>query len=276
MKKRLIIGATGASGIPILIQCLKLVQEQKDFESYLVMTDSAKLTLEHETKMKVEEVEKLADHVLDSREIGAGPASGSFQTEGMLIVPCSMKTIAGIHSGYADNLILRAADVTIKEQRPLVLAARETPLSAIHLRNLQELAMIPNVRIIPPMMTFYHMPESIEEMMYHIAAKLLEPFGIEAKEYRRWRRIVEREVSMKILSFGSLNIDYVYKVSHFVKKGETIVCRRVERIYRRKRIKPVHCTFTCRNGNISCRSDWHGWTIFVRSIKRSRSKYRSC
>ena len=175
MKKRLIIGATGASGIPILIQCLKLVQEQKDFESYLVMTDSAKLTLEHETKMKVEEVEKLADHVLDS-----------FQTEGMLIVPCSMKTIAGIHSGYADNLILRAADVTIKEQRPLVLAARETPLSAIHLRNLQELAMIPNVRIIPPMMTFYHMPESIEEMMYHIAAKLLEPFGIEAKEYRRW------------------------------------------------------------------------------------------
>ena len=102
MKKRLIIGATGASGIPILIQCLKLVQEQKDFESYLVMTDSAKLTLEHETKMKVEEIEKLADHVLDSREIGAGPASGSFQTEGMLIVPCSMKTIAGIHSGYAD------------------------------------------------------------------------------------------------------------------------------------------------------------------------------
>ena len=112
MKKRLIIGATGASGIPILTQCLKLVQEQKDFESYLVMTDSAKLTLEHETKMKVEEVEKLADHVLDSREIGAGPASGSFQTEGMLIVPCSMKTIAGNHSGYAANQKHRAADVT--------------------------------------------------------------------------------------------------------------------------------------------------------------------
>lgn len=186
MKKRIIIGATGASGLPILIQCLKLVQEQEDFESYLIMTDSAKLTLKHETNVSVEEVEKLADYVLDSREIGAGPASGSFKTEGMLIVPCSMKTIAGIHSGYADNLVLRAADVTIKEQRPLVLAARETPLSAIHLRNLQELAIIPGVRIIPPMMTFYHMPESIEEMTYHIAAKLLEPFGIEAKEYRRW------------------------------------------------------------------------------------------
>lgn len=186
MKKRIVVGATGASGLPILIQCLRLIKEQEEFESYLIMTDSAKLTLEHETDMKVSEVEELADYVLDQSEIGARPASGSFKTEGMLIVPCSMKTIAGIHSGYAENLVLRAADVTIKEQRTLVLAARETPLSLIHLRNLQELAMIPGVRIIPPMMTFYHMPESIEEMTYHIAAKLIEPFGIEAKDYRRW------------------------------------------------------------------------------------------
>lgn len=186
MKKRIIVGATGASGLPILIQCLKLIRQHKEFESYLIMTDSARLTLEHETDYKVCDVEALADYVLDQRDIGAGPASGSFKTEGMLIVPCSMKTVAGIHSGYAENLVLRAADVTMKEQRPLVLAARETPLSAIHLRNLQELAMIPGVRIIPPMMTFYHMPESIEEMTYHIAAKLLEPFGIETKEYRRW------------------------------------------------------------------------------------------
>ena len=131
-------------------------------------------------------MEALADHVLQPVEIGAGPASGSFRTAGMVIVPCSMKTIAGIHSGYAENLLLRAADVTIKEQRPLVLAAREAPLSPIHLRNLQELSMMPGVRIIPPMMTFYHCPESIDEMVYHLAAKLLEPFGIEAKEYRRW------------------------------------------------------------------------------------------
>ena len=169
-----------------LIQCLKLIQEAHEFESYLIMTDSARLTLEQETSWSVEEVEALADYVLDAKNIGAGPASGSFQTEGMLIVPCSMKTIAGIHSGYADNLVLRAADVTLKEQRPLVLAARETPLSAIHLRNLGELAMIPGVRIIPPMMTFYHKPENIDEMIYHIAAKLVEPFGIEVKEYRRW------------------------------------------------------------------------------------------
>lgn len=186
MKKRIVVGASGASGMPILIECMKLIREQEDFESYLIMTDSAKTTIEHETKMSVEEIQALADYVFDPREIGAKPASGSFKTEGMLIVPCSMKTIAGIHSGYTDNLVLRAADVTIKEQRPLVLAARETPLSAIHLRNLHELSMIPGVRIIPPMLTFYHKPESIDEMIYHIAAKLVEPFGIEAKEYRRW------------------------------------------------------------------------------------------
>lgn len=98
----------------------------------------------------------------------------------------SHSTAAGIHCGYTDNLILRAADVTLKEQRTLVLAAREKPLSSIHLRNLYELSLIPGVRIIPPMMTFYHKPENLDEMIYHIVAKLIEPFGIEAKEYRRW------------------------------------------------------------------------------------------
>ena len=138
-RKRIVVAATGASGLPILKMCLQIIREDSDYESILI---------------------------------------------------CSMKTVAGIHSGYADNLILRAADVTIKEQRTLVLAARETPLSAIHLRNLSELATIPGVRIIPPMMTFYHQPENIEEMTYHIAAKLVEPFGIEAREYRRWTGLV--------------------------------------------------------------------------------------
>ena len=104
-------------------------------------------------------------------------------------MPCSMKTAAGICSGYADNLILRAADVTIKEQRPLVLAARETPLSPIHLRNLAELSRMPGVRIIPPMMTFYQRPETIDDMVRHMAARLLEPFGIETEGYRRWEGI---------------------------------------------------------------------------------------
>ena len=173
MKKRIVVGATGASGLPLLVKCLEIIREDPDFESYLIMSSSAELTLRQETELEVNDVKRLADHVCAPEEIGAKPASGSFKT-------------AGIHSGYADNLILRAADVTIKEQRTLVLAARETPLSGIHLRNLYELSMLPGVRIIPPMMTFYHKPESIDDMVYHIAAKLLEPFGIEAKEYRRW------------------------------------------------------------------------------------------
>ena len=164
-RKRIVVAATGASGLPILKMCLQIIREDSDYESILILSDSAKITLQQETKDTVEEIEALADQVCDTKDIG-------------------------IHSGHADNLILRAADVTIKEQRTLVLAARETPLSAIHLRNLSELATIPGVRIIPPMMTFYHQPENIEEMTYHIAAKLVEPFGIEAREYRRWTGLV--------------------------------------------------------------------------------------
>mgnify|MGYP000827152596 CR=1 FL=1 len=186
VEKRIVVGASGASGMPLLMKCLEILRDSEEYRSLLVMSRSAKLTLEQETDWSVSQVEALADEVLEQDNIGAGPASGSYRTEGMVIVPCSMKTAAGIVSGYTDNLLLRAADVTIKEQRPLVLAAREAPLSPIHLRNLQELSMMPGVRIIPPMMTFYHCPESIDEMVYHLAAKLLEPFGIEAKEYRRW------------------------------------------------------------------------------------------
>ena len=187
MKKRIIIGATGASGMPLLKRCLEIIKADGNFEAYLILSKSAEITIEHEMKIKIDEIKKLADYVLEQENIGAGPASGSFKNEGMLIVPCSMKTVAGINSGYTDNLILRSADVAIKEQRKLVLAVRESPLSQIHLRNLYELSKIPNVRIIPPMLTFYHMPKNIDDMVNHIAAKLLEPFGIEMEGYRRWK-----------------------------------------------------------------------------------------
>ena len=186
MKKRVIVAATGASGMPILIKCLELIRQAPDYESYLILSPSDLLTLRQETGRTKDDMARLADHVLDPENIGAGPASGSFKTQGMLIVPCSMKTAAGICSGYTDNLILRAADVTIKEQRPLILAARETPVSPIHLRNLYELSRLPGVHIIPPMMVFYSRPETIDDMVYHIAAKLVEPLGIEVKEYHRW------------------------------------------------------------------------------------------
>lgn len=189
MKKRIVVGATGASGMPILRKCLELIQNDDGFESILILSESARLTIAQELDIEPEILETLADQVFRQTDIGAGPASGSFKTAGMLIVPCSMKTVAGIYSGYTDNLILRSADVTIKEQRPLVLATRETPLSAIHLRNMEGLSRIPGVHIIPPMMTFYHRPAGIDEMVYHIAAKLLEPFGVETPEYKRWEGI---------------------------------------------------------------------------------------
>lgn len=185
-KDRIIVAATGASGMPILKKCLQLIQEDGRYEVGLILSDSAKLTMTYELNETVDEIKELADKVFEIGKIGAGPASGSYKVKGMLIVPCSMKTIAGICGGYADNLILRAADVEIKEHRTLVLAARETPLSPIHLRNMQELARLPEVRIIPPMLTFYQNPKTIDDMVYHIAAKLVEPFGIEAKEYSRW------------------------------------------------------------------------------------------
>lgn len=184
--KRIIVGATGASGSPLLIQCLKLIREEEGYSSTLILSDSAALTLSCETEYSRAEVEALADEVYAPDRIGAGPASGTYPAEGMLVVPCSMKTLAGIHAGYAENLLLRAADVTLKEQRPLVLAVRESPLSPIHLRNMQELSMIPGVHIIPPMMEFYTRPQTIEEMTYHIAARLVAPFGIQAPAFHRW------------------------------------------------------------------------------------------
>ena len=207
--REIIVGASGASGMPLLIKCLQLIQQAEGYQSGLIMTDSAKITYAQEmstgnrASAPVQNTfasihptdaltdgpcpaELLADHVYPADAIWEKPASGSYRTAGMLIVPCSMKTIAGICSGYTDNLLLRAADVTLKEQRPLVLAARETPLNQIHLRNLYELSKMQGVHIIPPMMTFYNRPDTIDDMIYHLAAKLVEPFGIEAPAYCRW------------------------------------------------------------------------------------------
>lgn len=130
-------------------------------------------------------VADLADVLYDNHDIGAGPASGSFQAMGMIVIPCSMKTVAGIHSGYSDNLLLRAADVTLKERRKLVLVARETPLSTIHLRNLYELSQMGTI-IVPPMLSYYQKPGSLEEMNRHIVGKVLNPFGINMPGFLSW------------------------------------------------------------------------------------------
>ena len=176
--KRILVGISGASGAPIAIRLLQRLNESYDVETHLILSDSACLTIEQETEYSVQQVKSLADVVYDIREIGARPASGSFQIDEMIIVPCSMKTVAGIASGYSDNLLLRSADVMLKEGRPLFLVARESPLSPIHLRNLQELSMI-GVRIIPPMVSYYQGYKTIEEWTNNFVERLLNQMEIQ-------------------------------------------------------------------------------------------------
>lgn len=181
-KRRLIVGVSGASGAPLAVALLNALKET-DIETHVIVTHGGALTLKQECG--IETLTELADVMYDNRDIGAGPASGSFKTMGMIVIPCSMKTVAGIHSGYSDNLLLRAADVTLKERRKLVLVARETPFSTVHLRNLWELSQMGAV-VLPAMLSYYHDPESIEEMTHHIVCKALDQFDIEIPDFRRW------------------------------------------------------------------------------------------
>jgi 4-hydroxy-3-polyprenylbenzoate decarboxylase len=187
-KRKIIVGISGASGAPIAVTLLKALQERLDWETHLVISESGRITIREESGVSVEEVEALADAVYNNADTGAVLASGSFRTDGMVIVPCSMKTLAGIHAGYADNLIQRAADVTIKERRKLVLAARECPLSPIHLRNMYELSQI-GICIVPTMVSYYNHPKSIEDVTHHIVGKILDSFGIEYGYFRRWEGV---------------------------------------------------------------------------------------
>ena len=173
---RLIVGISGASGVRIAI---KLLQQLKalDVETHLVITHGAELTIRHETNFDPFSIRQLADKFYGVDDIDAAIASGSFAHDGMIIVPCSMKTVAGIAVGYADNLLLRAADICLKEHRRLVIVPREIPLSRIHLRNLKELADNGAI-ILPPMLTFYNVPSTIEEQIDHIVGKILMQFGL--------------------------------------------------------------------------------------------------
>ena len=175
---RVLVGISGASGAPIAIRLLQRLKVNQDVETHLIMSDSACLTIEQETEYSVQQVQALADVVYDIKKIGARPASGSFQIDKMIIVPCSMKTVAGIASGYSDNLLLRSADVMLKEGRPLFLVARESPVSLIHLRNLQELSMS-GARIIPPMVSYYQGYKTIEEWTNNFVERLLDKMEIQ-------------------------------------------------------------------------------------------------
>lgn len=185
MKRRIIVGISGASGIPIATEVLRQLKKIPDIETHLMYTRGAEMTIPLETELTMEDVRGLADVVCENSNIGAGPASGTFRTMGMVVVPCSMKTLAGIVSGYSDNLLLRAADVTLKERRKLVLVTRECPLGTLHLRNMYEASQLGAV-ILPPVLSYYNHPDSLEDCTRHIAGKILDQFELESEGMKRW------------------------------------------------------------------------------------------
>ena len=174
---RLIVGITGASGVVLGVELLKRLREIDSVETHLVMTTGAELTLRDETELDIADVRSLADFFYDVKQMDASIASGSFRADGMIVVPCSMKTLAGIASGYSENLLLRAADVCLKENRKLVLVPREMPFSRIHLRNMLEVADCGAV-VMPPVMTFYIKPASIDAQIQHVVNKILRLFNL--------------------------------------------------------------------------------------------------
>jgi len=184
--KNIIIGVTGASGIPVAASVLEGFRQTGEWRTYLVMTPSAVRTAELEYGPGPDGLRALADECCDAGDIAHAIASGTFPAEGMAVVPCSMKTAAGIVTGYSDNLLLRAADVTLKERRKLVLVPREAPLSTIHCRNLLALSELGCI-VIPPVMSFYNQPRSVQDMVDHIAGKVLSCFGVDDPRMRRWQ-----------------------------------------------------------------------------------------
>ena len=186
--RRIVVGMTGATGAVIGVELLRRLQQCPDVETHMVLSRWARATIHLETQLSARDVESLADVVYSWDDQAAAISSGSFQVEGMVIVPCSMKTLAGIRTGYAEGLIARAADVTLKERRRLVLVPRESPLSEVHLDNMLALARM-GVSIVPPMPAFYNHPTSIGDLVDHIVTRILDQFDIDSPAAKRWNGV---------------------------------------------------------------------------------------
>ena len=188
-KKRLIVGISGASGIIYgirLLELLKNIGDELRPETHLIMSRSAEITLAYETTLKVSDVQNLADTTYANKDIGAALASGSFKTMGMIIAPCSVKTLAEIATGVTSTLLPRAADVILKERRRLVCMVRETPLHSGHLRNMLALSDMGAI-IAPPVPAFYTKPASLDDMINHTVGRVLDLFEIETNAVKRWK-----------------------------------------------------------------------------------------
>jgi flavin prenyltransferase len=183
---KLIIGVSGASGVILGVELLKALQTVPHCETHLVISRDAAQTLSLETPFKPQEVEAMANFAYPADDLSALIASGSFKTDGMVVVPCSMKTLAAVANGYTENLLQRAADVCLKEGRKVVLVPREAPLNRVHLKNLLAASEAGCV-ILPPMLTFYHQPLSIQEMIDHLIGKIFQQFDLDFPDFRAWK-----------------------------------------------------------------------------------------
>ena len=186
--KRLVVAITGASGAMYGIRLLQWLRESAQVETHLMISDAGVLSMHYELDMKRKDVEALADVVHSVRDVGACVASGSFQSEGMIIAPSSMKTLGSVAHGLSENLISRAADVMLKERRRLVLMVRETPFNLAHLRNMTAVTEMGGI-IYPPLPALYQKPQSIEEMVDHTAGRVLDLFGIDQTLAPQWQGI---------------------------------------------------------------------------------------
>jgi 4-hydroxy-3-polyprenylbenzoate decarboxylase len=181
----IIVGITGASGVIYGIRLLEVLSTIKDVETHLIISEAGAENVKCETDWKLEQVRALADFCYDVHDIAAKLASGSFKRDGMIVAPCSMKTLSALANSYADNLLTRAADVTLKERKKLVLLARETPLHLGHLRNMVKLTEMGAI-VFPPVPAFYHRPQTIGELIDHTIGKVLDIFDIEHNLFPRW------------------------------------------------------------------------------------------
>lgn len=182
--QRLVVGMTGSTGAIFGVRLLEALADT-DCETHLVVSKWAQQTVEHETSLSMADLRALATETYGASDMGAKVSSGSFHTDGMVVVPCSMRTTAAIAHGNGDHLVHRAADVILKERRKLVLVARETPLNDIHLENLLKLSRM-GVTILPPMPAFYNQPKTLDDMVNHIVMRILDQFGISRDLMKRW------------------------------------------------------------------------------------------
>lgn len=189
----LIVAITGATGVIYGIRLLEVLSSIRDIETHLIISEAGEVTIKYETNRSLDEIKALASFSYDIKDVGARLSSGSFKRDGMIVAPCTIKTMSALANSYTDNLIIRAGDVTLKERKKLVLLIRETPLHLGHIRNMERLSEMGAI-IMPPVPAFYHRPKTIQDIVDHTVGKTLDLFDIKHKLFQRWSGLNEEEL----------------------------------------------------------------------------------